>query len=161
MGFRFATAVAFAAVLVAGVAVAHDHGPQPATPAGKAAAARHQNFKQIGGAFKSAFDESKKSSPDTTVIGASAQKLSTLSSQLPTWFPKGTGPESGAKTDAKPEVWSDAQGFAAAAKRFQAESVKLQQVAATGDGKAAKAQVMAVGGACKGCHDKYRVPEKD
>lgn len=163
MDFRFSAAAALvgAAALTAGVAAAHDHGPQPATPAGKAAAARHENFKQVGGAFKGAMDEARKGSPNTQAIGASAQKLVALSNQLPAWFPKGSGPESGAKTDAKPEVWSDPQGFAAAAKRLQTESAKLQKVAAAGDAGAAKAQVMAVGGACKGCHDRYRVPDKD
>lgn len=163
MDFRFSavTALVGAAVLTAGVAAAHDHGPQPATPAGKAAAARHENFKQVGGAFKGAMDEARKGAPDVNAIGASAQKLVALSSQLPAWFPRGSGPESGAETAAKPEIWSDPQGFSAAAKRLQAESAKLQQLASAGDPAAAKAQVMAVGGACKGCHDKFRVPDKD
>ena len=161
MGFGFGKAaiVAAALALAAGTAWAHD-APQPATPAGKAAGARHQNFKQIGGAFKKAFDESKRRSPDAKVIGGSAQKLVVLSRQMTTWFPAGSGPGSGANTHAKAEVWNDPQGFAAAVQKFQAETVKLQQVAATGDGGAAKAQVAAVGGACKNCHDKFRVPEK-
>jgi cytochrome c556 len=162
MDFRFGTAAALAAAaaLLAGAAAAHDDGPQPATPAGKAAGQRHQNFKQVGAAFKSALDESKKGDPDAKAIGASAQKLAALSGQLTTWFPNGSGPGSGAKTDAKADVWSNPQAFAAAAKRLQTESVKLQQLAAAGDGKALKAQVMVVGGACKGCHDKFRVPDK-
>jgi len=162
MDFKFGAAAALAATaaLLAGAAAAHDDGPQPATAAGKAAGQRHQNFKQVGAAFKSALDESKKGAPDAKVIGASAQKLATLSGQMTTWFPNGSGPGSGAKTNAKAEVWSDPQGFAAAAKRLQMESVKLQQLAAAGDAKALKAQVMAVGGACKNCHDKFRVPDK-
>ena len=78
----------------------------------------------------------------------------------PCWFPKGSGPESGVKTDAKAEVWNDAAGFAAAANRFQGEAAKLQEIAAGGDIAAIKAQVRATGGACKNCHDKYRVPEE-
>ena len=161
MGFGVGKAAmaAGALALAAGTALAHD-APQPATPAGKAAGARHQNFKQIGGAFKAAMDESKKGSPDMAVIGASAQKLVALSRQLPSWFPAGSGPGSGANTAAKAEVWRDPKGFAAAAQRLQAESLKLQQVAASGDESAAKAQVVALGGACKNCHDKFRVPDK-
>ncbi len=162
MDFRFGTAAAIAAAvaLLAGAAAAHDEGPQPATPAGKAAGQRHQNFKQIGAAFKAAMDETKKGDPDAKVIGASAQKIVTLSSQLTTWFPKGSGPGSGAKTHAKAEVWSDPQTFAAAAKRLQTESAKLQELAAAGNADATKAQVMSLGGACKNCHDKFRVPDK-
>jgi len=158
--FGAAAALAGALAVTAGAAVAHEDAKQPNTPAGKAAGARHANFKQVGGAFKAAIDETKKGSPDVKVIGASAQKLVTLSGQMSTWFPKGSGPGSGAVTDAKAEVWSDPQGFAAAVKRLQGESAKLQQIAATGDAGAAKAQVMAVGGACKNCHDKFRVPDK-
>ena len=163
MGFKFgrAAACAVAGVVVANAALAHDVGPVPNTPAGKAAAARHENYKQVGGAFKAISDQARTGSPDKAVVLANAQKLSTLAGQMPTWFPKGSGTESGVKTDAKPEIWKDPQGFAAAIKRLQTESAKLQQVAATGDAAALKAQFQATGGACKGCHDKFRVPDKD
>lgn len=162
MAIRFgaASAAFCVAVIIAGAAAAHDEGPQPATPAGKAAGARHENFKQMGAAFKAAMDEARKGSPDLQVVGASAQKMSALAKQLPSWFPAGTGVGSGAKTDAKAEIWSDPQTFAAAATRLQTETAKLQTLAAGGDVAAAKAQVMATGGACKNCHDKFRVPEK-
>lgn len=164
MSFRFgkAAAVGVGVALIASVAVAHDDmGPIPDTPLAKAAAARHQNFKQLGGAFKGIFDQVKKDAPDTAVISANAAKMNTLASQLPSWFPKGSGAESGVKTDAKPDVWSDPQGFAAAIAKLQAATGKLQQVAATGDVAAIKAQIQATGGACKNCHDNYRVPDKD
>ena len=68
--------------------------------------------------------------------------------------------ESGVKTDAKAEVWSDAAGFAAASNKFQVEASRLQLLAIAGDLPGMKGQARAVGGSCKGCHDKYRVPEK-
>ena len=49
----------------------------------------------------------------------------------------------------------------AAANRLQVEISKLQQLSAAGAVAAVKAQVPAVGGACKNCHDKFRVPEKE
>jgi cytochrome c556 len=147
--------------VTAGGAFAHEHmGPMPTTAGGKAAYQRHENFKQQGAAFKTINDELKKGAPDKALIASSATKLKTLTTQLPSWFPKGSGPESGFKTDAKAEVWGDAAGFAAAVNRLQTESAKLQQVSATGDLAAIRAQVRATGGACKACHDKYRVPEK-
>jgi cytochrome c556 len=126
----------------------------------KAAAARHENFKQVGGTFKAIRDEFAKGSPDKAVIQANAMKLNGLAGKLPTWFPAGSGPESGAKTDAKPEIWADRAGFAAAAKGLQTETGKFQQLAMAGDLDGAKAQVRNLGGACKTCHDKFRVPEK-
>jgi cytochrome c556 len=161
MSGRTRIVMALAVALAAGGAFAHEHmGPMPTTPGGKAAYQRHENFKQQGAAFKAINDELKKDAPDRAVLTSNAVKLKTLTTQLPSWFPKGSGPESGFKTDAKAEVWSDAAGFAAAVNRLQVETSKLQQVAAAGDMAAIRAQVRATGGACKGCHDKYRVPEK-
>jgi len=165
MSFKFgpaaAAGAAVAVAMIATVALAHDDmGPVPNTPAGKAAAARHQNFKQMGGAFKGIVDQVKKDSPDKAVIAANAAKMNVLAGEAPSWFPKGSGAESGVKTDAKPEIWSDPQGFAAAVAKLQAATGKLQQVSVAGDMAAIKAQVQATGGACKNCHETYRVPEK-
>jgi cytochrome c556 len=157
-----ALAALLAGAAAAGAALAHeDLGPIPNTPAAHAAAARHQNFKQLGGAFKAILDELKKPSPDKAVLTTNAAKMNSLAAQEASWFPKGSGTESGVKTEAKPQVWSDPAGFAAAVQRLQGETAKLQQIAGTGDVAALKTQVQATGAACKNCHDKYRVPDKD
>lgn len=160
MGMGVSVALAVGLGVAAGGALAHEHLEPPKGPMQKAAFTRHENFKQQGAAFKAILDELKKGDPDKAVIAGNATKLKGLAGQLPTWFPKGSGAESGYKTDAKPEVWADAAGFSAAASRLQAETVKFDQVAQSGDLDAIKAQARAVGGACKNCHDKYRVPEK-
>lgn len=157
----WAAAAAAGLMVAAGGALAHDHmGKMPTTAGGKAAYARHENFKKQGAAFKAINDELRKGDPDKAVIARNAAALKTLTAQLPTWFPKGSGPESGFKTDAKPEVWSDAAGFQAAVNRLQVEASRLNELAAAGDINAVKGQARATFGACKGCHDKYRVPEK-
>lgn len=157
----WAAAAAAGLMVAAGGALAHDHmGPMPKTPGGKAAYQRHENFKQQGAVFKAINDELRKGSPDKAAIARNAAALKALTARLPSWFPKGSGPESGFKTDAKPQVWSDAAGFQAAVNRLQVEASKLDQLAAAGDIAGVKAQVRATGGACKNCHDKYRVPEK-
>jgi cytochrome c556 len=158
MGASVALAVGLG-VAVSG-ALAHEHMEPPKGPMQKAAFTRHENFKQQGAAFKAILDELKKGDPDKAVIATNAAKLKGLAGQLPTWFVRGSGPESGYKTDAKAEVWSDGPGFTAAANRLQVETSKLDQLAQAGDVSAIKAQARAVGGACKNCHDKYRVPEK-
>lgn len=129
------------------------------TAAQKAVTTRQAGYKQMGAAFKAINDELKAGSPNTAAIAAQAQKMADLGAQVPAWFPKGSGPEAGVKTRAKPEIWTDAAGFAAVARALRPEAVKLQQVAAAGDLDAVRAQVRAVGGACKSCHDKYRGPE--
>ncbi len=141
-------------------AMAMGSGAALAQSAGaKAAAARHENFKPVGAASKALRDELAKGTPDRNALNANARKLALLSTQLPTWFPKGSGPESKFKTRAKANIWSDAAGFASASKALQVETGKFQTLAAGGDVAAIKAQYRAVGGACKACHDKYRVPE--
>jgi RpiB/LacA/LacB family sugar-phosphate isomerase len=90
------------------------------------------------------------------VIGREANTMKALSTQLPTWFPKGSGQEARPKSEAKAEIWADAAGFTAAATNAQTQIAKLQSVAATGDVAAIRGQVRATGGACKNCHDKFR-----
>lgn len=160
-GAVVALAVGIGAAVAAGGAFAHgDLGPEPSAPGPKAAWHRHHNFHDLGGAFKTLNDELKKGNPDKGVIAGNAMKMKVLASQLPTWFPRGSGPESKFKTDAKPQVWSDPNGFGVAANRLQVETSKLQALAAAGDIAAVRGQARTVGGACKACHDKYRVPEK-
>ena len=74
---------------------------------------------------------------------------------IPVLFPVGT--EQGHNTAAKPEIWSDRAGFEKAAGNFTAAAEKLQQVAATGDKDAFKAQFGATGATCGACHRAYRV----
>jgi cytochrome c556 len=60
------------------------------------------------------------------------------------------------ETKAKGEIWKESDKFKAAADKLQSESVKLSQVAKTGDMAALKTQFGATAQACKGCHDNYR-----
>jgi cytochrome c556 len=144
--------------LAAGSSLAADTGA--ATPGGKALVARQAHFKEQNAAFKAINDELRKDAPDKAVITANATKIKAMAADLPSWFPKGSGPETGLKTAAKAEIWTDAEGFAAAAAKLQEETVKLEQVTMAGDVDAIKAQVRATGGACKNCHDKFRAPDQ-
>jgi cytochrome c556 len=121
---------------------------------------RQQHLKDMGAAFKTLRDETRKSEPAMAQVKGAADEIAKAASQIDTWFPAGSGPESKLETDAKPEIWADPQGFAAAAKNLKAEAPKLQQLASANDLAGVKAQIGKVGGACKGCHDKYRVPEE-
>jgi cytochrome c556 len=152
------TALTLACVATAAVG-APDPAPPPATAGGKALVARQAHFREQNAAFRSVNEDLRKDTPDKATLAADAARLKTVAADLPTWFPKGSGPETGLKTAAKAEIWTDAEGFAAAATRFQTETVKLEQLAAAGDVEAAKAQLKATAAACKACHDKYRASE--
>lgn len=143
-------ALSFAAV--GGVAMA-------AVDAGKVITSRIDNYKKIGKAFKDINDGLKADAPDAKAIAAQAKTIKDLSGHIPSWFPKGTGPETGLKTRAKADIWTDWATFAASAKSLNAESAKLETISKGGNIDAIKAQVKATGGACKTCHDKFRGPE--
>jgi len=122
----------------------------------RAVAARQAGFKQIGAAFKAVNDELRAGKPDLTEIAAAAARLETHASQLPTWFPRGSGPESGAKTGARAAVWSDAAGFADAAANLRTQTARLTVLAREGDLAPVRKQAAQVGAACKSCHTVYR-----
>lgn len=65
---------------------------------------------------------------------------------------QGTVPQS----NAKPEIWSDAAGFARAIETFKTETQALVRVAAGTDAAAFKAQIQKVGDSCGTCHKAYQ-----
>lgn len=142
--------------LMVGLALAVAAGGALAKTVAEVIAERQAGYKQMGGAFKAIADETKKDAPDMALILKSATTVNTISKKIPHWFPKGSGPESGVKTKALPEIWTDWKTFAAADKNLQAQSAKLMTLAKAGDVAGVKGQFGATGGACKSCHDKFR-----
>ena len=121
--------------------------------------ARHDHMKDdIAAATKAIFDQVKTGMPDKTIVGEAAKKIAALAPDIPKWFPKGSGPESGVKTLAKADIWAKPDDFKAAADKLTVEANKLVQVAATGDAAAITDQAKAVGGACQACHKPFREP---
>ncbi len=95
-------------------------------------------------------------------VAMHAGAINGLAKVLVGFFPKGSGPESGAKTRALPKIWQDWANFQKVPATLAAESGKLVQVAkGGGDAKAMMAQFgkMAKMG-CGGCHKPYRAPKK-
>ncbi|MCC8935893.1 cytochrome c [Bradyrhizobium sp. Arg68] len=121
---------------------------------------RQDKFRDMGGALKAINDELKKGRIDwdNTVV-SSAQTIKNRSDYLLNWFPRGSGPESGIKTYALPAIWQNNNDFETLGKLAQVEAAKLNQVALSKEVNALKAQVEAMGKACKACHDSYRSPD--
>jgi len=120
---------------------------------------RQAHYKQIGADTKGIHDELNKPAPDMAVIQSDAKQVDGLIPQIPSWFPKGTGPEAGVKTGAKPEIWTDPAGFAQAASAAAAEAHKFDSVAQGGNAEAIRAEFLNLGKACFGCHSKYRAKD--
>lgn len=90
---------------------------------------------------------------DAKAAADNADVVATLA-RLP-WiaFPPGT--ENLGKTDAKPAVWTEQAKFKDLSEKMQAEVVKLQAAARTGDVEAIKAAYRSTSNSCKACHDAF------
>jgi cytochrome c556 len=89
-----------------------------------------------------------------------ADALAAVAKATGALYPVGTGPGvAGFETEAKAEIWTQKDKFAAAVKAFETETAKLVEVAKTGDLAAVKTQLGAVGGSCGDCHDAFRVDD--
>ncbi len=60
------------------------------------------------------------------------------------------------KNRAKPEIWKEQAKYKEMGDKMQAELLKVQAAAKTGNLDAIKAAFGAAGGSCKACHDAYR-----
>jgi len=120
---------------------------------------RHQNFKVMGKAFKGIMDELKRSAPSVPSLQAKAKVITGFAPKVPTWFPAGTGPETGVKTEALPAIWQKQPEFLEAAKNMALAADKLNTVAAGGDVAQISAAARGLGGTCKSCHDRFRLKD--
>lgn len=132
----------------------------PDTPGGRAADARHENFEALGDAFKAVDNELKAAQSDAQKVRAAVATIAAKAKEMPGWFPAGSGPADGLKTDAKAEVWTRPDEFRAAMTAFQDSSARLLAAA---DGFAAGQPILALqeaakeaGGTCKKCHDGFK-----
>lgn len=150
----------FTAIAVIAPLLALSACGNPDTPGGRAADARHENYEALGDAFKTIDDELKAPAPDAQKVRAAAATVAAKAKDMAGWFPAGSGPDAGLKTEAKAEVWTKPDEFRTAMTAFQDASVKLLAAA---DGFAAGQPVVGLqeavkqaGGTCKKCHDGFR-----
>ncbi len=118
--------------------------------------ARQDNFEEIGDAFKAIRGQLENSTPDFAVIQSNAAIINTNAKKVSGYFPEGTGPASGADTEALPAIWEKPTEFNAATERLVSESENMLTAASSGDPAAVGAAAKQLGGACKNCHDQFR-----
>src|SRR5579863_3967068 len=118
---------AVAILMAAAGAASADFGPKEAVDA------RHNAYRETGAAFKTINDELKSGVLIKVLLVPAARTIAATARDQYSWFPVGSGPESGAKTKAKPEIWSDAANFREAQDRFQKEAGLMVSVVETGD----------------------------
>jgi cytochrome c556 len=107
-----------------------------------------QNFSRVAGmaAGKIPFDAK---------VAADSAAVAEFVSKLP-WAGFGPGTDK-PESKAKPEIWTSKAKFDDYARKMETEMVKLAVAAKSGNLDGIKAAVNATGGACKACHDDFRV----
>ena len=128
-------------------------------PAAPVIQQRQANYKQMAAAVKGINDQLRSGSPDLAAIRPRAALLANYGVQVLRWFPRGSGPQAGTRTRARPEIWSDWAGFERAGARLLVAARAVNRAAQGGDIAAVRAAMPALTRACSGCHDDYRAPE--
>lgn len=119
--------------------------------------ARQDGFKEMGAAMKTLRDELKRGKPDTAAISTAAEQLSVLAEKVPAWFPDGSGPASGVKTDARDYIWENKEKFDVISNELIVASKALVPLAKSADVPALQKQLGIVRDSCSSCHDSFRV----
>jgi cytochrome c556 len=123
--------------------------------------ARHEHYEEMGRAMKGISDQMKAGSPDVSVIQRHAALIAGYGPQVLGWFPEGSGPETGRRTRAKAEIWSDSATFRTASQRFEQASAEFNRAAQSGNVEAIRSALPALRESCSNCHDRFRGPEHD
>jgi cytochrome c556 len=120
---------------------------------------RQANYKQIAAAMKGINEQLRSDAPSVPAIRAGSRTILGFAPQVLRWFPRGTGPEAGVRTRARPEIWTDHAGFRRAGAGLLVAARSLDAAARRGDVDAIRAAAPQLAHACSNCHDDYRAPE--
>lgn len=120
---------------------------------------RQEHLKQIAGSNRAIRDELEKPEPSVDLIRTNAATMAELVPQLPTWFPEGSGPETGADTEALPIIWEQPELFAEKAGNAKSAVENLMAAASGGDLEQIRTAAKDVGPNCGGCHDTFRMDD--
>lgn len=143
------------AIIVLGMGIALAGAAMAAVDAKQAIPQRQAHMKEMGRLSKAINDGLRAGSQGATFKGE-ANRLAALAAGLPKWFPAGTGPETGVKTAAKPDIWAKRADFSTKALALAVATRGLAGAARGGDQSAFEQQVRQVGEACKACHTVYK-----
>lgn len=120
---------------------------------------RQRNLRDMGAAYKAITDELKRPKPSLIEIAHYASSLQEVAASQQQWFPAGSGVESGIKTAAKAEIWSQPAEFAKWERDLSAAIAQLVKVMAGQDIEIVRHQHEQLGKVCVGCHKTFRAKD--
>lgn len=128
---------------------------------------RRARMKELGEHMRAVIAYIKGTAGTPVEVREHTGKIKMIADSIPRMFPEGSGMSdeiAGIKTGAKPEIWTDREGFEASARFLSTEAAKLDDLAADADRSAMAGQFMLVGkDGCSGCHEdfRYKLPGTD
>ena len=114
---------------------------------------RQNVMKSVSGHMGAIVDILKNGLPLKDHIVDHALSMQQISRMTLSMFPEGSGK---GRTKTKQVIWEQWSEFESAASDFERESIKLVEVAQSGDMEALSKQVRATGKTCSGCHRNFR-----
>ena len=114
---------------------------------------RQNVMKSVSGHMGAIVDILKNGLPLKDHIVDHALSMQQISRMTLSMFPEGSGK---GRTKSKQVIWEQWSEFESAASDFERESIKLVEVAQSGDIEALSKQVRATGKTCSGCHRNFR-----
>ena len=114
---------------------------------------RQNVMKSVSGHMGAIVDILKNGLPLKDHIVDHALSMQQISRMTLSMFPEGSGK---GRTKSKKVIWGKWSEFESAAGDFERESIKLVEVAQSGDMEALSKQVRATGKTCSGCHKNFR-----
>jgi cytochrome c556 len=116
---------------------------------------RHEAMETVQESFKPLRAIAVKEAPfDAAVVKKNTTTILEKLKEAHGLFPEGSG---GGDSRAKAEIWTDRAGFDKAMKESQAAA---EAMAAVTQEAAFMPAMKTLGGTCKNCHDKYRLPKQ-
>ena len=114
---------------------------------------RQNVMKSVSGHMGEIVDILKNGLPLKDHIVDHALSMQQISRMTLSMFPEGSGK---GRTKSKQVIWEKWSEFESAASDFERESIKLVEVAQSGDMEALSKQVRTTGKTCSGCHRNFR-----
>jgi cytochrome c556 len=158
---RLANIVVAGALLASGVVWAAP--AKDAAEAQKAEDTRKAHFKEMGKTWEPIANMLRKKQPyDAAVVEKAAAQVAELAKKIPPLFEVDTRPFKEIKTEALDGIWTSLADFKAKADELNRAALGLSEVS-KGGGNAATftKDAAAVGKACSGCHDSFRMKKSD
>ncbi len=122
-------------------------------------AARQANFKQMGKGMKAISEQIKSPTPSLEAIKAGAAAIDEAAGKVGGYFPAGSGPQTGVKTEALPAIWQKNDEFKSDTAKLIKAAAAMRVAAGGGNVDQVKAQFASLGATCKECHENFRAKD--